>query len=221
MRLAWYIAASACLSRSAASRRVGGEQADADARAELELGAADAERGPELVEQLVGDRLRQRAAVAGRAVEHEHELVAAVAGERVGAVDARPQALRQRADQLVAGLVAERVVDRLEVVHVEVEQRDRRGPRAARASTAACSRSASPSRLSSPVRLSWDAAWASSRSLWWRAVTLVARPVTACLPSPGDEHDLEDERRSISTTWVTVSPASARRWPSSTAGSSP
>ena len=27
--------------------------------------------------------------------------------------------------QLVAGLVAERVVDRLEVVHVEVEQRDR------------------------------------------------------------------------------------------------
>ena len=65
--------------------------------------------------------------------EQQQELVAALAGEQVAR--ARGASRRRSGDpaqQLVAGGVAEGVVDELEVVEVEVQQRDRarRAPRA-------------------------------------------------------------------------------------------
>jgi hypothetical protein len=123
--LAWYIAASACL-QVGRVERVRGEEADADAGADLQRGAADPEREPQLLQQLGGDRLRGRAAVVRQILQQQHELVAAVPREQAHGANTVLQPARDRAQQLVAGRVAERVVDRLEVVQVEVEQRDRR-----------------------------------------------------------------------------------------------
>ena len=55
--------------------------------------------------------------------EQDRELVAAEPGEHVGLAQAAAQQLRDAHDQLVAGRVAERVVDRLEVVEVEHDRR--------------------------------------------------------------------------------------------------
>ena len=58
-------------------------------------------------------------------MHQQQELVAALAGEDVAAADELADAARGLAQHLVAGRVAERVVDELEVVEVEVEERDR------------------------------------------------------------------------------------------------
>ena len=63
-----------------------------------------------------GDRAR----VLGAAVGHEHgELVAAQAGDHLAVAQALAQRVGDLADQLVAGAVAERVVDVLEQVDVD------------------------------------------------------------------------------------------------------
>ena len=78
----------------------------------------------ERVEQAFGD---QRGARVGREVADEHdELVAAEAAERVDLPHHAMQPRGDRLQQLVADRVAERVVDRLEVVEVD-EQRRHRG----------------------------------------------------------------------------------------------
>ena len=70
--------------------------------------------------QRVGDRQRGRR----RAVLEQHaELVAAEPRQRVAFAQARPQQRADLAQQLVAGGVAARVVDDLELVEVEVEHR--------------------------------------------------------------------------------------------------
>ena len=57
--------------------------------------------------------------LAACAVEQQRELVATEPGGGVALAKARAQALRHRAQQLVAGMVAVAVVDRLELVDVE------------------------------------------------------------------------------------------------------
>ena len=70
-----------------------------------------------------------RAAVSapsrGEVGEQEHELVAAVAGEQAAIALGAAQPPGDAAQQPVAGAVAERVVDELEVVEVDEQQRDR------------------------------------------------------------------------------------------------
>jgi len=55
----------------------------------------------------------------GSAGKQDDELLAAVARTQVGRPDPRAQQPGQVAQRVVAGLVAERVVQALEVVHVE------------------------------------------------------------------------------------------------------
>ena len=72
----------------------------------------------------VGDR--DRLLLVGEAVDQDAELVAAEAGDDVAGAQVGAQARGDRAQQLVAGVVAEAVVDQLEVVEVEEEDPDRR-----------------------------------------------------------------------------------------------
>jgi len=77
---------------------------------------------PERREQLLGDDQRRRPVAA---VEQDRELVAADPGERVGPADGGVQQPTDTRDQLVAGCVAERVVDELEAIEVEEEDGSR------------------------------------------------------------------------------------------------
>ncbi len=100
-----------------------GIEGDADARADLEPGTLDRERLADLVEQLDGDRL----CVPGtQHLAREHrELVAAKAHE--SAIARRQPGREPRADrpqQLIPRIVAEGVVDFLEVVEIYQHQRD-------------------------------------------------------------------------------------------------
>ena len=63
--------------------------------------------------------------VAREVAEQEHELVAAVAREQPALALGAAQPPGHAAQQPVAGAVAERVVDELEVVEVHEQQRDR------------------------------------------------------------------------------------------------
>ena len=77
----------------------------------------------------VGDR--DRLVLVGEAVDQDAELVAAEAGDDVAGAQVGAQPRRDRPQQLVAGVVAEAVVDQLEVVEVEEEDADRRAGRGA------------------------------------------------------------------------------------------
>ena len=54
---------------------------------------------------------------------HDGEFVAAEAGDKIGGDDAAAQTLRHRFQQFVADQVAERIVDALEFVDVDIEHR--------------------------------------------------------------------------------------------------
>ena len=60
-----------------------------------------------------------------RSASSDQELVAPLAGEHVGVAQHAAQAGRDGGQQLVAGSVSEPVVDLLEVVEVDEQQRDR------------------------------------------------------------------------------------------------
>ena len=91
----------------------------------------------------------------------DDELVAAEAAERVGRPQDPREARRDREQQVVADLVAERVVDRLEPVEVEVHHGERVRPVVReRCST----RSSSSTRLTAPVSVSCVARYASASS---------------------------------------------------------
>src|SRR5262249_6080206 len=64
-------------------------------------------------------------ALAGRLRQHDGELLAAVAGEQLLLADARLDAGGQLAERVVAAQVAQVVVDRLEVVQVHHDHRQR------------------------------------------------------------------------------------------------
>ena len=79
-----------------------------------------ADRGQQLL------RDRRQLGGAGVAFEDDDELVAAQARDQVVLAHRLAQPLRHRLEQLVAGAVAERVVDRLEAVEVDEVDRERR-----------------------------------------------------------------------------------------------
>ncbi len=81
-------------------------------------------RGGDAFAQALGD---VAAFEARRVAEHQQELLAAPAREQVVALDGRTHELGQAADHLVAGGVAVRVVDALEVIDVDEDQRHREG----------------------------------------------------------------------------------------------
>ena len=96
-------------------------------------------------------------------LEQDRELVAAQAGRGVGRAQGRLQALADLGQQLVARGVPERVVDRLEVVEVHEQDRDRLVGRAACARARGSTRSRNSARFASPVTGSWNA-WCDSCS---------------------------------------------------------
>ena len=106
-----------------------GEQRDADARGDAQVQALDRERLRDRAEDLVGDHLGLRD--VAQAAEQHAELVAAEPRRGVAGAQHRVQALADLAQQLVAGVVAERVVELLEVVEVEQQQRHARVARLA------------------------------------------------------------------------------------------
>ena len=105
------------------ARAVRGVAGHADARVDLEREALDRERLAQAGEQLARDDV----GVAGAAqLRQQHaELVAAEAGDRVVLAERLLEAVRDLLQQAVARVVAERVVDLLEVV--EVDQHHGRG----------------------------------------------------------------------------------------------
>ena len=96
-------------------------ESDADARPEPELVAADLDRSRHRCEQPLGDggglgRL-------GNAREQDRELVAAEPRDGVAGTDERLDAAAELGENVVADAVAVLVVDRLELVEVEVDER--------------------------------------------------------------------------------------------------
>ena len=75
--------------------------------------------------QLRADRLGDVLGIVVEIGEEHQELVAALASEHVGVAEHAAQAGRDRRQELVPGGVAELVVDGLEVVEVDEQQRDR------------------------------------------------------------------------------------------------
>ena len=118
--MAWYSATSASRRRSPPVGAVADRDADAGGDHERHRGAVEVERLAHHLEQPLGDELR--AAVERGAVDQHDELVAAHPADRVGLAQRARQPGRDCDEQPVAGVVAERVVDVLEVVEVD-EQR--------------------------------------------------------------------------------------------------
>ena len=111
----------------------------------------------------------------------------------------RPRRVGGLPQEGVAGVVAEGVVDGLEVVEVEEEQRQRGASGRGAVVASACSmRSRSSARLASPVSGSWNAWCASWSSRALRSVMsrkLATRPLT-----PGLVEEVGDRRRRPSGT---------------------
>ena len=93
---------------------------DADARADVDLVLVDAQRLDQGILDLACDGLGLLG--PGQALDDDRELVAAGPRDRVGVAQVRGEALRDALQHLVAGGVAERVVDLLEAVKVEEQQ---------------------------------------------------------------------------------------------------
>jgi hypothetical protein len=104
------------------ARRAAG---DADARRDVARLALDDQRIAQGLGEPAGDA--QRVVLADHAGQQHGELVAAEPRDDVVGAQAARQALGHRADQPVAGAVAERVVDDLEVVEVDEEHGDAPG----------------------------------------------------------------------------------------------
>ena len=98
-----------------------GEQRDADAAPRAQAQVADVERALELAEQAARDALRVAGVGDG---DDQPELVAAEARDRVARAQRQLQADRDLDQEAVALLVAEGVVDLLELVEVEQHHRE-------------------------------------------------------------------------------------------------
>ena len=108
---------------------------------------------PEPVGDLPGD---DRGLVERLARQDHRELVAAQTGEHIGLPQARAQLVGDLDEQLVAGVVTQGVVDRLEAVEVEDEQRAGACRSGALCATWVCIAAANPRRFSRPVSGSWS-----------------------------------------------------------------
>ena len=118
------------------------------------------------------------------ALGHDDELVAAEAGERVGGPEMMREPFGHLRQHRVADAVAERVVDDLEPVEVEVQHRQH-APRRSRRRNAWCNRSISTMRLATPVSGSLRAWRCSTNSCSWRAVMSRIVDTTRADPSAG------------------------------------
>ena len=98
------------------------------------------------------------------AVEKHRELVATEPRRRVGRAHERIDARRDPLQQKVTGAVPEAVVDRLEVIEVEEQHRQRAAASEAPAASAWRRRFSNSARLARPVSESWNAWWRSSSS---------------------------------------------------------
>ena len=180
-----YIATSALRISSSASVRASPlDDGDAEARADQDLLLLDASG---CCERLAGcaRRCRRR---PGRSSTSSSSTANSSPPKRAAVSVARMLVAAGCAtshEHLVAGGVAEAVVDRLEVV--EVDEDDRRARAASRrARAAACrTRSANSARLARPVTGSWKAWWASCssnalRSLTSRPLSTMPRTCSSC-----------------------------------------
>ena len=105
-------------------RRVGrvlGEQCDADTGVDVQRDVGDLERALERRPQAQAGRAR-RGLVAGR--QHDGELVAAEARQRVVGAQQLREPRPDLLQDLVAGVMAQRVVELLEAVEVDQQQRE-------------------------------------------------------------------------------------------------
>jgi hypothetical protein len=101
------------------------EDADADAGVDQQLGGAERERHRQQVAHALPDDLGLGARQQRQAAQEHEELVAAAAREQVARAHGAAQAGGDLAQQAVAHVVPERVVDALEVVEIDVGERDR------------------------------------------------------------------------------------------------
>ena len=128
-RLASYIALSARATSSSAVCRVPREGGDADATPAARRSRRPALNGwPSASTTALAERQRRRGdrlLVAREVLDHEQELVAAVAAREDVRLEQVAQAGRGVDEHLVAVRVAERVVDELDAVDVAEQQRDR------------------------------------------------------------------------------------------------
>ena len=131
-----YMAESASRSSASGSATPTGSAADAEARGHEALAAVELHRRAQGAGQAVGDAAGGDSRRPSR--DHHGELVAAEAGDHVAGAQHAAQPLGDDLEQAVAGAVAERVVDDLEVVEVDEQDRDlerlrrRRSPRCRR-----------------------------------------------------------------------------------------
>jgi hypothetical protein len=95
---------------------------DADARRDEHLSRAEEEGLGQRVEDLAGNRTGS--AVATAVLCHDDELVSSLSDQGVGVGDEPAQPLRDQHEELVTRVVAEGVVDGLEVVEVEEQGRE-------------------------------------------------------------------------------------------------
>ena len=136
---------------------------------------SSAQRRGERVEDALGGVGRLLG--ADDVLEQDGELVAAEARGGVGRRGcSSPRRSATSRSTLVAGGVAEAVVDRLEVVEVEEEDRDAAAARGGARATAWRTRSTNSARLARPVTGSWKAWWASCSSNALRSLT--SRPLS-------------------------------------------
>ena len=98
-----------------------GRERDPDRRADEQLAPVEQERRLQAVQDALGDD--RRLARVADVVEQQRELVAAQPRDRVVRAQRRFEPARDGLQQLVAGRVAERVVDDLEAVEVEEQHR--------------------------------------------------------------------------------------------------
>ena len=108
--------------RSCSADDVGAADRDADARRRVELATRQRDRLVQHRDDALGEL--DRLGDVGDVFAHDHELVAAEARHRVGRADRTGEPTRDLDEQLVADDVTETVVDELEAVEVEEQDRD-------------------------------------------------------------------------------------------------
>jgi hypothetical protein len=175
-------------------RAVAREHRDADAGGDEALLAADEDRLAHDVEDALPPRARQSRSSTPRAAARRTRrrragppppACGASASRRlerafhdlVGVAHARAQAARHFHQQLVAGAVAQRVVDDLEAVEVDQQQRGAVVAAGARAPSARSVRQISWRRFGRPVSASKFARWRILSSATRRSVTSCTMPV--------------------------------------------
>jgi hypothetical protein len=106
------------------------ETADADATGRVHGTIGQAEIPAQLPEHFLDGR--GDVPFVGKVVEHQHELITAEPGDHVTGPNGGPQPPRDLDEQLVAYIVTERIVDILEPVEIDHDDRERDAPAAGR-----------------------------------------------------------------------------------------